>query len=850
MTIRQHYYTSCRHPESGRTGFQTRAASPNISKQVEQTLIRLLGYRLPNDANPGAVMEHPISLRYYTPGKGNAMLICTQSSGQDEFGRPGNFFAHSLVGDTEALTDPLAPIFYWRSPFWVRTYDAPQTSLPEIKSFSKEADTVFNFDALWPFVTVGQHREWLYRLICAMLDFSTSNRRIILLDSNNNIATWIALATMALPEQYRQLLTFATYHHEPYTVPFMITGTTRDSNFRFSKDEYNSYFVLNAQDGTISQAPDSDYARFIVEHFTEAQYEATLLDFFQMTRRRNLAPAVIEPQFLNTMAQFYAIRAGDSMLFSPEQTAAAARAIIQDVMRVRRPESADMLDLRAAWDILAKDLRETLNPALLADSNTALQKLRQIDPQFAATCGALCDVLAQAIIQCDTAIIEPVSGLLAELYPQEVVQATASHPDHLRPLTEELRGDNPRQLLLFWHYYGALIPTDDTTLPLLQPVFTRTCTAANQVAAKHTHMDTTFVPPEVDDLLKAWLRTQTTIGPVFTCVHEFRNRQPRSPLTHWIYYAWVEDMPLANRENLRQQFSKLDEQIINYELRRDLIKNHLNPAELANTIRAWVNLTPDLHQPERLNFALTYAWKLTDVDHEGLAHGLMMDRRLVNMLDERWQMQIMQAGSRQMHIEPVDNVTLQMYKQMLDQADETFDPQLRAVMAGAIMLTTGYLNEDHVPDLVKHFQLVDEATYQQEITNFFNRFLTPELEPLMHDAIVRATFASVYQTTFWTLYRAALERLLLDQEAVPAVILILDFWFNDSYRLYDLHPYLAPDFFMQLPDMLKQFAGDRRFSKVAPAFNAQVQAMPWFPVIAPLLADVQKSRGFLKGLFG
>ena len=150
MVILQQYYTSCRnHKNPQRTGFQVKAESPGISKSTGDLLSKLSGYCIPSRVDPENIKIHPIALRYYV-SDGKAMLINSQSNGKDEMGRPGNFFAHSIVGSSEAITHYLAPIFYWKSHFWLSRDNSNQTELPILEEFN--ADVNFDFDSIWSFL--------------------------------------------------------------------------------------------------------------------------------------------------------------------------------------------------------------------------------------------------------------------------------------------------------------------------------------------------------------------------------------------------------------------------------------------------------------------------------------------------------------------------------------------------------------------------------------------------------------------------------------------------------------------------------------------------------------------------
>src|SRR5260370_25817275 len=92
-----------------------------------------------------------------------------------------------------------------------------------------------------------------------LVEWNRMQGRVVILDKTDNVAQWIAALTIMLPPDYRPLLSFATYHHDPYQSQFMVTGTSSDSSFRASPDEYMSYFILNAETGRISDVEISPY---------------------------------------------------------------------------------------------------------------------------------------------------------------------------------------------------------------------------------------------------------------------------------------------------------------------------------------------------------------------------------------------------------------------------------------------------------------------------------------------------------------------------------------------------------------------------------------------------------------
>src|SRR6266567_6265472 len=117
MTVLQQYYTSFVNKETGSAGFQIKAMSPGISSGAQSLIPRLIAYRIPPTLDERIIRSHPIALRYYYQSPQECILLCSQSSGNDENGRPGNFFAHILIMQPDIFT-VVPPILYWGSPFW------------------------------------------------------------------------------------------------------------------------------------------------------------------------------------------------------------------------------------------------------------------------------------------------------------------------------------------------------------------------------------------------------------------------------------------------------------------------------------------------------------------------------------------------------------------------------------------------------------------------------------------------------------------------------------------------------------------------------------------------------------
>ncbi len=844
MTIRQHYYTSCR--TEARAGFQTKAATSGIPRQTEETLLRLISYRPPANADPQAIATHPVSLRFFAPSPAEALLICAQPNGPDEFGRPGNFFAHSLIGPVDAFMEPLAPIFYWGSPFWVRQDDSAETALPALNALADSARSTFDYDAIWPFLT-PRRREWFYRLLCAVLDYPAGKRRIVIADSAEHTALWIAALTMALPYQHRALLTFATYHHDPYNVPFLVTGTTPDSSFRFSAEDYRTYFVLHAPEERISAAPESEFAQFVCDRFTANQYETEVLDLFMLLKRR--APgSQPDPAQLAMLLRFHELLAG-SGLQSSASVRETTHAVITEITGSRRLDAADVKDLRAAWSLLATDLLETQDTAPLPDFLAALERLSKIDPDFEETCDLACAVFGQLILRGEIDTAAPLESLLHSAYAPNVLRAAFSAAETLAPLVRALDGADPARLRVFWEHCGPLIAFGaPETAALLAPACQQTLAAADH-AARQTGYDPLRIPPEVSAMLGAWLRHQKTTNAVTDLAREFHAAHPDSPVYAWVYYAWVGGAPLDNRRQLREIYSQADPGIVTHELQRDLLRFRASPPDLARMIGAWGAHVPAPHRQAKLGEALEFAWDRGGAGKPALAEALLQYPEIVRELHADWQVEVLEAGIEALPLTALDDARLVLCQEVLDHSAHRFRPEVRSRLQGAISMKTGVLHEGVVAAFNADFAALPPEEYRARITEFVGRFFRAAQPPDAHGLMAAAAYIPAHREVFWEVYWAAFQRVLLEEGDHAACLRALDFWFMDGARLSSLHPLLLADFFLGVGAALARLQADKSYHKAAREFDTAAREYPWAALLPDHFPESGKSRGFLKGLF-
>lgn len=256
MKILQLIYTSCQKGLSPGAGFQTFAMSDGISQEEKREIERFGLYvpltdlpTQPSDAEINA--KFPVAFRFFRLESGRYAINQARYIGQDYSGRYGNYFSHTLV--LESGTFPAYPIQWYNSSLFRSTLTLEEANvqttpppLPTLELADLEAGKTLRLEDITTFIE-EQGMDTLKQMLSAAMSFDKEHRRLVISDTRENTATWIAAIQMAFPLELAHLCTFSTYTHDPAAMNIMISGVPRTgSRFAFSDMQRNfEYYIFD-----------------------------------------------------------------------------------------------------------------------------------------------------------------------------------------------------------------------------------------------------------------------------------------------------------------------------------------------------------------------------------------------------------------------------------------------------------------------------------------------------------------------------------------------------------------------------------------------------------------------------
>ena len=827
MAVLQHYYTSYVNRETGSAGFQVKAMSPGIGDDTQSTITRLISYRIPPRLDEYAIASHPVALRYFYRTPQEAILLCSQSNGTDENGRPGNFFAHSLI-TTPDIFASMPPILYWRSPFWRAKDPGTRTTIEPVRSL-EEIETTFDIDGVWNFLAQGNRIEQFYKLMCALVHCTSTQRRIVIIDNADNVAQWIAALTIMLPPDYRPLLTFATYHHDPYQSQFMVTGTNSDSSFRASPDEYMSYFILNSETGQISKVEDSPYAREAMQAARSYDvYESRLLSLIT-----DYMPRFPHPERIDEQLDLLALYAGmvspnqpHPFQLTPQEVKAAHIALTSLEEDKRSFSKEDVQELKQLHYLLHGTHRSQDSEEVDREyhRSVTLFKKHQISTDESALT-EMKHVTQRLIVDSDLSMALQLLKSMKQTYSDDTFFDVINSASYMQWLGQSVKSIDALQLGKVWTYLGVYFnPSQYSSQFIISGLKRLGDLWNNGQAPQEAKALFAGIEQAIKGREEEWLRL---IVANYAALPE--------KILQRFFCILVRKFSLEGREPYRAIVRRVEPDIEKAEMHYDIAKAGAQKA--LGVLEEWIIYARKRRLaslPELMNEGLQHLFQETPSQQKPeLAAKILTDQTLTPLPVE-WENNLITRALSRVSLSNFNDVALEMCKKY--RTRQGISAETRTVMDGLLAMKSGELDEELAGRLQERFEHMRQRGEDSgaEVKSFVQAFLKVCTTNSSHRSMLNGLFFDwVDSDSFWQAYWNTFRELLTfgDPATAMQAMRLLSFWFVALPERIT-SPYLVQYFFMFLPEQLEAASKSRGFQESARAINKVDKGQwRWYPLV-------------------
>ena len=829
MAVLQHYYTSYVNRETGSAGFQVKAMSPGIGGDAQSTIARLISYRIPPRLDEYAIASHPMALRYFYRTPQEAILLCSQSNGTDENGRPGNFFAHSLVTPPDIFTS-IPPILYWRSPFWRSKDPGTRTAIEPINSV-EEIETTFDIDGVWNFLAQRNRVEHFYKLMSALVHCNSTQRRIVIIDNADNVAQWIAALTIMLPPDYRPLLTFATYHHDPYQSQFMVTGTTPDSSFRASPDEYRSYFILTAETGQISDVEDSPYAREAMQAARSSEvYESRLLSLIADYTPRFPHPERIDEQ-LDSLALYAGMVSPHQIhpfTLSPQEVQAAHLALTALEEDKRYFSKEDVQELKRLHYLLHGTHRSQDSEEVDREyhRSVALFMKHQISTDESALT-EMQYVTQRLIVDSDLTIALQLLKSMKQTYSDNIFYKVINSADYMQWLGQSVKDIDALKLGKVWTYLGVYFNPSQYSSQFIISGLKRLGDLWNNGQAPQSAKELfAGIEQAIKGREEEWL--QLIVANYAALPEKILQR---------FYCILVRKLSPQDREPYRAIVRQVEPDIEKAEMHYDIAK--VGPQKALIELEEWITYARRRRLPSSNTLLESGISNLMmDIERRQpeqksqLAAKILMNQTLAPLPPESENLLVAIALSN-VSLSSFDDLALEMCKKY--RTRQGISKDTRTVMDGLLAMQSGELDGELAGRLHERFERLRQRreVIGAEIHSFVMAFLKVCTSNSSHQQMLNTFFNwNDDFEGFWQAYWHTFKELLGDPATAIQAMRLLAFWFVARPEKYT-SLYLVQDFFILLPEQLEAASKARGFHESTRVINAKAQKEQWrwYPLV-------------------
>jgi hypothetical protein len=879
MPILQQYYTSYKNEKTGDIGFRIKAMSPGFTPELQTTINSLIDYLSPPSLPSQDLAAHPVALRYAYEGPEKGFLLCSQSCGTDSNGRPGNFFAHTLVIQPGEFT-MFPPISFWKSPFWCHEDPIQRPQLISLPTLSRaelevEGSPDIDFNGIWDFLAKRERRNQLYKVLCAVIHSHKTGKRVIILDTTENVSWWIAAVSALLPPTYRPLLSFATYEHRLRDGRYLITGTTRDW-LQDNPGIAQSFFVLDAEVGLMSNVEDSPYAQMAAEAARPDQYTMELLALFNDYAGLFPPRSDIDEQ-LDLLALYAGLHGQRS---DPALSSGELDAIEIALTSFEQAQDRDVEKLNRLQDVLTrpslqKDARITKalgrikaltgRDARVEEESGKRQSLDD-EPGKGAVKGELANFKphkAEVEVQPKNDEQDLTDGLqhflvavlsqssenlkkrllrLQQRYPAQMLDANINHPGYLQKLVDILGRVSPQQVGRMWLSMGRYLEPGEHSRPLLAI----SLRVVNQLWVSSGDAE------EAKELLTTILQAIKAKGKEQVWLQLVASAQADCPYECMLlfYYALVSSLDLDQRLPYREIVSRYYQTILEHELiadidRRESAEQGLQEIErwAEHLRRRHYSVTPLLQQ------GLEHVREKYPARWQKLAPAILNTSSLAP-LPKNMENQLVEQALSAFSLSQFSLEYSAMYRRYKNHSSLSID--VKATISDMLLLIDGELDKKDVKRLRERVKMLLPDEYRRIVRDCLSGFFEKSSGNKQgHSILIAALFTRNhdYATIFWQIYWEVMKEKLAG--ATEQFLAMLDFWF-DSAPERNFAPdefqtlYIVHEFFLLLPRRLGEIQQDRSNQEAIHRFN-QIAGQPhnrWYPLVQYYLIEKKSSLQF------
>jgi hypothetical protein len=261
-------YTDCR-PGTGRGsggGFQVQAQSPGVDSVQSALAVGWLLYEVQNAwiVQRRPVEDFPLGLAHAREdgyGTSQSRYLGKEATG----GRQGNHLADCLLTRDPALYDTIRPAQLWRSSLW-RAEPWDTVDCPPYEGTPEPGP--LTLDAVTDWLRGRPERGPVLTRLLSVLENPDGPRVVIVTGDADEAMTWIAAATLLLPERRALDVSFKVFSASPLRAQQRVVAAPADLNPQLGPGRAGGLFVLDTATCTADEAENSERAAFLVGKLT------------------------------------------------------------------------------------------------------------------------------------------------------------------------------------------------------------------------------------------------------------------------------------------------------------------------------------------------------------------------------------------------------------------------------------------------------------------------------------------------------------------------------------------------------------------------------------------------------